>query len=194
MNYGGNNMTREQAKQKLISFGVVEPTDEQISDLLNSINAETKKEKDRADGYKAKADTAEELQKQIDDMNSQNLSEVEKATKALEAANNRIAELEKRDAVRTQRANAMEKFGITAEQASKVVTDDGATDYDVLSQIFTGQKEAAVADVQKELLANTPNPSGLKNGGKNTAMEMAMASAKRAGAANEDVLNYYRRK
>lgn len=187
-------MTREQAKQKLISFGVVEPTDEQISDLLNSINAETKKEKDRADGYKAKADTAEELQKQIDDMNSQNLSEVEKATKALEAANNRIAELEKRDAVRTQRANAMEKFGITAEQASKVVTDDGATDYDVLSQIFTGQKEAAVADMQKELLANTPNPSGLKNGGKDTAMEMAMASAKRAGAANEDVLNYYRRK
>ena len=51
-------MTREQAKQKLISFGVAEPTDEQISDLLNSINAETKKEKDRADGYKAKADKA----------------------------------------------------------------------------------------------------------------------------------------
>ena len=43
-------MTREQAKQKLISFGVAEPTDEQISDLLNSINAETKKEKDRVGG------------------------------------------------------------------------------------------------------------------------------------------------
>ena len=39
-------MTREQAKQKLISFGVAEPTDEQISDLLNSVNAETKKEKE----------------------------------------------------------------------------------------------------------------------------------------------------
>lgn len=187
-------MTREQAKQKLISFGVAEPTDEQISDLLNSINAETKKEKDRADGYKEKADKADELQSRLDELNDKGLSEVEKANKALETANNRIAELEKRDAVRTQRANAMEKFGITAEEANKVVTDDGATDYEVLSQIFTGQKEAAVSDVQKELLANTPNPSGLKNGGKDMAMEMAMASAKRAGAANEDILNYYRRK
>ena len=78
-------MTREQARQKLISFGVAEPTDEQISDLLNSINAETKKEKDRADGYKAKADKADELQSQIDELNSQNMTEVEKATKALES-------------------------------------------------------------------------------------------------------------
>ena len=70
-------MTREQARQKLISFGVEEPTDEQISDLLNSINAETKKEKDRADGYKAKADKADELQSQIDELNSQNMTEVE---------------------------------------------------------------------------------------------------------------------
>lgn len=156
-------MTREQAKQKLISFGVAEPTDEQISDLLNSINAETKKEKERADGYKAKADKADELQTQLDDLNSQNLSEVEKANKALETANNRIAELEKRDAVRTQRANAMEKFGITAEQASKVVTDDGATDYEVLGQIFADSKKNAVAEYEKQKLADTPNPGGAKD-------------------------------
>lgn len=156
-------MTREQAKQKLISFGVAEPTDEQISDLLNSINAETKKEKDRADGYKTKADKADELQTQLDELNSQNLSEVEKSNKALETANNRIAELEKRDAVRTQRANAMEKFGITAEQASKVVTDDGATDYEVLGQIFADSKKNAVAEYEKQKLADTPNPGGAKD-------------------------------
>lgn len=155
-------MTREQAKQKLISFGVAEPTDEQISDLLNSINAETKKEKDRADGYKTKADKADELQTQLDELNSQNLSEVEKATKALEAAQQKIAELEKRDAVRTQRANAMEKFGITAEQASKVVTDDGATDYEVLGQIFAEGKKTAVAEYEKQKLNDTPNPNGTK--------------------------------
>lgn len=153
-------MTREQAKQKLISFGVAEPTDEQISDLLNSINAETKKEKDRADSYKAKADKADELQSQLDDLNGQGMSEVEKANKALETANKRIAELEKRDAVRTQRANAMEKFGITAEQASKVVTDDGATDYEVLGQIFADGKKTAVAEYEKQKLADTPNPGG----------------------------------
>lgn len=153
-------MTREQAKQKLISFGVAEPTDEQISDLLNSINAETKKVKDIADGYKAKADRADELQTQLDDLNSQNLSEIDKANKALESANNRIAELEKRDAVRTQRANAMEKFGITAEEASRVVTDEGATDYEVLGQIFADGKKNAVAEYEKQRLADTPNPDG----------------------------------
>lgn len=39
-------MTREQAKQKLISLGVEEPTDGQISDYLNSIN-EALKAKER---------------------------------------------------------------------------------------------------------------------------------------------------
>ena len=51
-------MTREQAKQKLISYGNAEPTEEQITDFLNTLGSELKKEKDRADGYKAKADTA----------------------------------------------------------------------------------------------------------------------------------------
>ena len=157
-------MTREQAKQKLISFGVAEPTDEQISDFLNSINAETKKEKDRADGYKAKADKADELQSQLDELNSQNMTEVEKATKALESANQKIAELEKRDIIRTQRANAMEKFGLTAEQASKVVTDDGATDYEVLGQIFADSKKSAIAEYEKQKLDGTPNPGGSTGG------------------------------
>ena len=55
-------MTREQAKQNLISIGVAEPTDEQVSNYLNQVNGETKKEKDKADQYKAKADNADELQ------------------------------------------------------------------------------------------------------------------------------------
>ena len=73
-------MTREQAKQKLVALGVAEPTEEQVTDFLNTIGAETKKEKDRADGLKAKADKADELQTQLDDLNSQNLSDIEKAT------------------------------------------------------------------------------------------------------------------
>ena len=36
-------MTREQAKQNLISIGVAEPTDEQISSYLNQVNGETQK-------------------------------------------------------------------------------------------------------------------------------------------------------
>ena len=182
-------MTREQAKQKLISFGVAEQTDEQISDLLNSINAETKKEKDRADGYKAKADKADELQSQLDELNSQNMTEVEKATKALESANQKIAELEKRDVIRTQRANAMEKFGLTAEQASKVVTDDGATDYEVLGQIFADSKKTAIAEYEKQKLDNTPNPGGTKVGSdneKNEAEKIAERIGKNLAGTNEN--------
>lgn len=145
-----------------------EATDEQITNLLNKTHSELSKEKSKTEQYKAKADKADELQTQLDDLNSQNLTEIEKANKALETANNRIAELEKRDAVRTQRANAMEKFGITAEQASKVVTDDGATDYEVLGQIFADGKKNAVAEYEKQKLADTPNPNGGNGDGADT--------------------------
>ena len=153
-------MTREQAKQKLISYGNAEPTEEQITDFLNTLCSELKKEKDRADGYKAKADTADELQRQLDEINSQNLSEMDKATKALELANKRIAELEKIDAIRNQRSSAMEKFKITAEQASQEIKDDGGFDYDVLGQIISDKETAAASAKAKELLDSTPNPSG----------------------------------
>ena len=102
--------------------------------------------------------------KKLDELNSQNMTELEKATTALEAANKQIAQLEKNDEIRTQRANAMEKFGITAEQASKVVTDDGATDYEVLGQIFADSKKTAIAEYEKQKLDDTPNPGGSTGG------------------------------
>ena len=49
-------MTREQAKQALIGMGVAEPSEEQVSKLLDSISAETKKEKDKNVSLKEKAE------------------------------------------------------------------------------------------------------------------------------------------
>lgn len=166
-------MTREQAKQKLISFGVAEPTEEQISDLLNSINAETKKEKDRADSYKAKADKADELQTQLDDLNSQNLSDIEKANKALETANGRIAELEKAQAIATQRNSVAEKFKVTSEQAKQIVKDDGSFDYDVLGQIISDKENAAATAKEQEIAYNATNPGGGSAGGNNDTKSTA---------------------
>lgn len=176
-------MTREQAKQKLISFGVAEPTEEQISDLLNSISAETKKEKDRADSYKAKADKADELQTQLDDLNSQNLSDIEKANKALESANKRIAELEKADALRTQRSNAMEKFKITSEQAIQIIKDDGSFDYDVLGQIISDKENAAATAKEQELANNATNPGG-GSGGAGGELSKGAEMAKKYNESN----------
>lgn len=155
-------------REDLIAMGISE---ENIEKIMADYGSSIQKANAKAEKYKEKADKADDLQSQLDDLNSQNMTEVEKATKALEAANNKIAQLEKRDAVRTQRANAMEKFGITAEQASKVVTEDGATDYEVLGQIFTESKKNAIAEYEKEKLDDTPNPDGTKGGEDNKKTE-----------------------
>lgn len=158
-------MTREQAKQNLIGFGIAEPTDEQITNYLNQIGAETKKEKERADGYKVKADQYDETKRQLDEIQSQGLSEAEKAAKDLQAANNRIAELEKNQMIAERKSAAVEKFKVTAEQASRIVKEDGTFDFDVLGQIIAEKETAAAAAKEQELLKDTPNPGGGAGGG-----------------------------
>lgn len=158
-------MTREQAKQNLIAIGVAEPTDEQVSNYLNQVNGETKKEKDRADGYKAKADTADDLQKQLDELQAGNLTELEKANKALDTANKQIAELEKAQAIATQRASAASKFNVTAEQAAQIVKDDGSFDYDVLGKIISEKETAAAQAKEQEIAKGSTNPGGGTAGG-----------------------------
>ncbi len=188
-------MTREQAKQNLISIGVAEPTDEQISSYLNQVNGETQKEKDKANQYKAKADKADELQTQLDEIEAGNLTEVEKVNKDLEAANNLIAKLQKDNAVRDQREAAMTNFKITAEQAKAVVKDDGGFDTAVLGKIMSDKEANAIAEYEKKNLEGTPNPN---NGGGNkggtddkTNAEKIAESLISNAPKNNDVLSHY---
>lgn len=181
-------------REELLAMGISEENVEKImadhAKVVQSANA-------KAEQYKAKADKADELQTQLDDLNSQNMSELEKSTKALETANQRIAELEKRDLVRDQRANAMEKFGLTAELASKVVADDGSTDYEILGQFFADSKKTAIAEFEKGLLAKTPNPGGTgkpDGEGKTDAEKVAEKIGKTLAENNEtanSVVNSY---
>ena len=157
-------MTREQAKQKLISFGNAEPTEEQITEFLNTVGAETKKEKERADALKAKADKADQLQQQLDDLNSQNLSDLEKVTKDLKKANQKVADLEKAQTIANQRNSVVEKFKVTSEQAKQIVKDDGSLDYDVLGQIISDKETAAATAKEQELANNASNPGGGSGG------------------------------
>ena len=153
-------MTREQAKQNLIAIGVAEPTDEQVSNYLNQVNGETKKEKDRADGYKAKADTADDLQKQLDELQAGNLTELEKANKALETANKQIAELQKNNAIRDLREKAMTDFKVTAEQAKAIVKEDGSFDTAELGKIMSEKETAAAQAKEQEIAKGSTNPGG----------------------------------
>lgn len=148
-------------REELIAMGISE---ENADKIMADYGSTVQKANAKAEQYKEKANKADELQTQLDELNSQNMTELEKATTALEAANKQIAQLEKNDEIRTQRAKAMEKFGLTAEQASKVVTDEGATDYEVLGQIFADSKKTAIAEYEKQKLDDTPNPGGSKGG------------------------------
>lgn len=156
-------MTREQAKKNLIAFGIEEPSEEQVTNYLNQIGAETKKEKDRADGYKANADKAAELQVELDRINEQNLSDIEKANKATETANNRVAELEKQ--VKSMQTKAsLAELGIIGEQAEKLINTDGAVDFAVLGQIISDRETRAAAKKESDLLDSTKNPGGSAGG------------------------------
>nr|DAO80986.1 MAG TPA: hypothetical protein [Bacteriophage sp.] len=159
-------ITREQAKKNLISIGVADPTEEQITSYLNQIGSETQKEKDKADKYKEKADKADELQSKLDEIEQGNLSEIEAANKNLEKANQRIAELEKAQMVVNQKKIVTEKFKVTGEQADNIVKEDGTLDYDVLGQIIADKETAAAQAKEQEIANGSINPGGGNPGGK----------------------------
>lgn len=156
-------MTRTQATENLKSFGIEEPTDEQVTAYLNQIGGETKKEKDRAEAYKAQADKADELKRKLDDLNNANLSEVEKANKATEQANEQIAQLNKKIADMELKAQLAEK-GIVGEDADNLIKD-GKLDIEVLGKIISDRETASASAKEKELLDGTPNPQGNNAGG-----------------------------
>lgn len=163
-------------------------TDEQITNLLNQNNSEVAKEKSKVNQYKAKADNADELQKKLDELEAGNLSEVEQANKNLEKANARIAELEKAQAIATQRSNAASKFNVTAEQAAQIIKDDGTMDYDTLGKIISDKETAAAQAKEQEIANNSTNPGGGTAGGnkdKTEAEKTAESIGKALAGTNE---------
>lgn len=149
-------------REDLIAMGLSE---ENADKIMADYGSSVQKAKAKVDEYKTKADKAEELQKQLDDIEQGKLTEVEQANKNLEKANARIAELEKAQAIAAQRANAASKFNVTAEQAAQIVKDDGSFDYDVLGKIIS-EKETAAAQAKEQEIANgSTNPGGGTAGG-----------------------------
>ena len=171
-----------------------EATDEQITNLLNQNNSEVAKEKNKVSQYKAKADTADSLQKQLDDLQAGNLTELEKANKALETANQQIADLQKNNAIRDQREAAMTNFKITAEHAKTVVKDDGSLDYTELGKIMS-EKETAAAQAKEQEIAkhqDIPGGSSNKSGADNKTNAEKIAESLISNAPkNNDVLSHY---
>lgn len=149
-------------REDLIAMGLSE---ENADKIMADYGSSVQRAKAKVDEYKTKADKAEELQKQLDDIEQGKLTEVEQANKNLEKANARIAELEKAQAIATQRADAASKFNVTAEQAAQIVKDDGSFDYDVLGKIISEKETAAAQAKEQEIAKGSTNPGGGTAGG-----------------------------
>lgn len=149
-------------REELIAMGVSE---EDADKIMADYGSSIQKEKAKTAQYKEQAEKADELQKKLDDFEAGNLTELDKANKALETANQQIAELQKNNAIRDLREKAMTDFRITAEQAKEVVGDDGNFDTAALGKIMS-EKETAAAQAKEQEIANgSTNPGGGNAGG-----------------------------
>lgn len=166
-------MKREEAKQKLIDLGIAEPTEEQISSLLDSVTAETKSEKARADKYKEDAGKAKDLQKQLDDLQSQNLSDAEKAQKENEKLLQQIAELTsnnfKSEAKAILKGSGLEDADVDALLPGMIAGLDKVEDVQARANAYVSAmnkfRDNAIKEHDKEALNNTQTPGGNNDDG-----------------------------
>lgn len=182
-------MTREDVLKQF-----PDATDEQISAILNMNHAELNKEKDKISKLKDSASKVEELQAELDRLNEDKLSDIEKANKATETANNKVTELEKQIKSMQTKANLAEK-GITGEQAEKLIKEDGSLDFDILGQIISDREQAAATAKEQEIAKGSSNPSGGNSGGSGDNLSTAEKLAQDLFGGNQkgenDILNHY---
>lgn len=178
-------MTREQAKQVLIGMGIEEPSDEQVTKYLDSVTGEVKKEKDKNTSLKEKADKAEALQKELDELKQQNMTDAEKAElerqKEKAANEKRISDLEsalatsQKEALTGKITSIFANAGMKGDAyagAIKAFSNINAKDALKEAQTFVdgisvenkNALDTAKAAWEKEALENTPNPGGGKSG------------------------------
>ena len=190
-------MTREEAKKNLQTIGVAEPTDEQVTNYLNQVNGETKKEKDRAEQYKKDAEQVKGLKDKVAELESANLSDAEKKEKEMEELRSHLAEVEKKNA-RMETLNTLAQMGITGEDAENLIREDGSTDFATLGKIISARESAAAIAKEKEIAKGSSNPGGGtddNNPDANKPEDVKNAEAITFGAVSqkEDVVNYYKK-
>ena len=181
-------MTREQAKQNLIGFGIAEPTDEAITNYLNQIGAETKSYKDKLASVGGKDDRIAELEKELEKLNKQNMTELELERAEKDKALSSVANLEKQIEQMITKTE-LAKLGITGEVADTLVSGNGKLDFATLGQIISDREKNAISEYEKKALENTPNPSGNKGKDepqKTEAERIAESLGKSASATSKD--------
>ena len=144
-------------REDLVAMGISE---ENIEKIIADYGKATQKANADIAALREKAGKADDLQKKLDDLEAGQLTEIEKANKALEEANKTIADMQKSNAIRDQRESAMANFKITAEQAKTIVKDDGSLDYAELGKIMSEKETAAAQAKEQEIAKNQDIPGG----------------------------------
>ena len=201
-------MTREELK-KILPEGTSE---EVITELLNKNNSEVAGEKRKAEKYKADneklktdAEKVSELQAKVESLENEKrqkddekrLKEFDEKWKQMEQAN-----IDLQNQLNSERIKSYAgSKNLTGENIDTILKSFGSN-YDLavsaidsMAQLIT-ERENAAALAKEQQIANTagnPGGSGGNGGGESVATNMAIASAKRAGAANEAILKNYRR-
>ena len=188
-------MTREDVKKIF-----PDATDEQITSFLNQSNSDVAKEKAKAQKVKEQAEKADTLEKELEELKKQNMSESEKAElerqKEKAANEKRISDLEsalkaaQKDALTGKITSIFASAGMKGDAyagAIKAFSNMDAEDalkeaqtfVDGISEEKKSTLDTAKAAWEKEVLENTPNPGGGKSGGepekKSEASEYAKA-------------------
>lgn len=188
-------MTREDVKKIF-----PDATDEQITSFLNQSNSDVAKEKAKAQKVKEQAEKADALEKELEELKQQNMSEAERTEleHQKEKATNekRISDLEsalkaaQKDALTGKITSIFASAGMKGDAyagAIKAFSNMDAEDalkeaqnfVDEISEINKSTLDTAKAAWEKEALENTPNPGGGKSGGepekKSEASEYAKA-------------------
>lgn len=179
-------------REDLVAMGISE---ENIEKIIADYGKATQKANADIAALREKAGKADDLQKKLDDLEAGQLTEIEKANKALEEANKTIADMQKSNAIRDQRESAMANFKITAEQAKTIVKDDGSLDYAELGKIMSEKETAAAQAKEQEIAKNQDIPGGGAGGDKDKEKTADVKNAETISfgnaAASKEAQNHY---
>lgn len=175
-------MTRQQAEEYLkTTLGIAEPTKEQIDSLLNTLGAETNKNKDKELKTQELINSLNEKYKaateELETLKSASLTDAEKLQKELDSYKSLLAEKEK--IIKTSQTKAeLAKIGITDEYSEKFFNADGDIDFENLGKFITAAKDEAAKAKELEIANNAGKPlSGAQKSGDGLSPQEKLANA-----------------
>ena len=147
--------------------------------------------------FRSDAERVAELEKQLEKVNKQNMTDIELANAERDKALSSVANLEKQIEQMITKTE-LAKLGITGDVADTLVSGNGKLDFATLGQIISDREKNAVSEYEKKALENTPNPSGSKGKEeqqKTQAEQIAESLGKVASAtskSSESIIDSYK--